>query len=557
MGFDQRSREGSGWGFSSPQGKQMGFPPAQGPRRHPLVANLAFWLEFDDDSGLAFDSVSGLSLTEINSPDNQGGVIDQSITLSRVTDSGMSSTNANFYNSGENNTGSEGTTVSQPFTAAMWIRVRSTGGYAWGVVACSKWDDGGSDQDNWVIEIHPISAGVGGTDPFKVEAGVRGNGGSLKWASTDTDYGRAGGFGDWMFVALRYFGTSHYTGSAGSGTWEPGDAGSHDSTDREYNASYSEIQCIVVDSTGIDVIAYNAAAGEAMQPGNKFLLGLGTIPFQGDIDLLGYWDGRLLSNDELVELHDLGASNTDYPWEKSNPVNVQKSLRNWWKFDDAGTWADSVSGISFWTENNSPATTTGKINDGIDFAYTGGFSGPSLTATNALLDVGDGTAVGDLSMTMTAWVYQDVGIGDRGKSFAQWLYGFYLNTGHPGGVYTLRTNFYAQVGAWLGDSILSTPTVQTGEWNFVFCRYYNLTDTPTAGAISYHCGIVNGDGIHTSTPVTGVGKYKGNTGECTLNVGGYELQGTLDLLGIWMRPLTDNELISVYTTTNALTDYPF
>jgi len=239
------------------------------------------------------------------------------------------------------------------------------------------------------------------------------------------------------------------------------------------------------------------------------------------------------------------------------PSTLLEGIRNWWKLDDDGTWTDSVTTTNYWTENNSPTTTTGKINYGIDFAYTGGYSGPYLSATNAALDVGDGTSGGDKSITVTGWVYQDVGTGSRGKTALHWNYGFYLNTGHPGATYTLRVNCYMNGLGWKGDSLLSTPTVQTGAWNFVFMRYYNLTDTPTAGSISYHCGIVTGSGLTASTPVTHSAGYKGNTAECKMNYPGYELQGTLDLVGIWTRALTDAELIELYTTTNGGTDYPF
>jgi hypothetical protein len=232
-------------------------------------------------------------------------------------------------------------------------------------------------------------------------------------------------------------------------------------------------------------------------------------------------------------------------------------LRNWWKFDDVGSYPDSVTGTDFWTEVNSPTSGPGKIDLGIPFPYTGTTGGGGLVYTGNDLDVGDGTAGGDLSLTVTAWVYQDVGQGAQGKSFLDFQYGFYFNTGHPGYVYTLRANFYLQTGGG-ADSTLATPTVQTEEWNFVFLRYYNLTDTPTAGSNSYHCGIVTDAGLFTSTPVENVGGYKGTTATCKVNVPLYDLQGTLDLVGMWTGPpLSDDALISLYSTTNSGTDYPF
>jgi len=237
-----------------------------------------------------------------------------------------------------------------------------------------------------------------------------------------------------------------------------------------------------------------------------------------------------------------------------------EGLRNWWKWEDDGTWTDSVTSTNYWTENNfGDQQATGKIGYSIDFERTGGYAGAYLSYTGDDLDWGhDSEAApyaGDLPFTFFSWVYpEDDTTFPRAKIFFHYNTGFYYGCGT--GASAMRLHLSVYLGGWGTASQVTSRDLVADEWNCIYGRYQPAYGTGDNTA-RYHCGIIHAGTLYQATETTQVNGFKGGTGDVRVSYPGYDASCRQDCCGFYTRQLTDDELLDLYNATNSGTDYPF
>tara|TARA_R100000963_G_C4643949_1_gene107731 strand:- start:29 stop:841 length:813 start_codon:yes stop_codon:yes gene_type:complete len=264
-------------GFSPPQGGVSGFQPSQGSGgavANPILADILWWFTFAGGGPSMTDSVSGLSLTAVNTPTAETGPAGTSNTAMGLTTSAsnyVESTDAYFRETAEGTGGSGGL----PFTLVWWIYP----GY--GVTPWLK-----SNTDQWSMTKYPASGGTW-------YCGVKGNGGSWRNAVMTTAIADSA----WHFLSYRYY---------GHGTEVDGSASA--------SANGKRVN-LVTGTAGSGAIAQTGTencCGESMTTGAGLSIG-GSGTANGRIAMAGRWN-RVLTDLEVLEVYDTTLAGGGYPF---------------------------------------------------------------------------------------------------------------------------------------------------------------------------------------------------------------------------------------------------
>lgn len=266
-------------GFDSPQGGVMGFNPAQGAGSgavpNPILEGLKWW--FPLSGGGFTDSVSGKTLTAVNTPTSESGPTGAAATAMGL-DSGDSnyvySTDAYFRTVAE----STGATadIYYPFTLTFWLY------FAFGV---HPWIRGDTDQ-------YSMTKYPGGG--HQMHCGVKGT--SSVWRNTNTS---GSGLSDstWYFYVFRWYGHGFNT---------DGDEASWGCGKRLQRISGA------AGSGSITENVINECCGESLQTGAGITIGAsGTC--SGRVAMVGYWD-RVLTDAEGLEIYNTTLGGGGYPF---------------------------------------------------------------------------------------------------------------------------------------------------------------------------------------------------------------------------------------------------
>ena len=248
----------------------------------------------------------------------------------------------------------------------------------------------------------------------------------------------------------------------------------------------------------------------------------------------------------------------------SGPAASTEGLRNWWKWEDDGTWTDSGTGANYWTENNfGDQQAAGKIGYSIDFPRTSGYGGAYLSYTGDDLDWGhdfeSAPYAEDLPFTFFSWVYpEDDTTFPRAKTFFHFNTGFYYGTGTGASAMRVRLSVWrwGAGGTWRAVSEVTSRDLVADEWNCIYGRYQPAYGTGDNTA-RYHCGVIHAGTLYQATETTMVGGFNGGTAEVRVSYPGYDASCRQDCCGFYTRQITDDELLDLYNATNSGTDYPF
>jgi hypothetical protein len=227
-------------------------------------------------------------------------------------------------------------------------------------------------------------------------------------------------------------------------------------------------------------------------------------------------------------------------------------LKHWWKMDDDGTWVDSKTGSSYWTEVNSPTTVAGKINYAID---TYGSSAPHLTTADTGVDFANS---GDSDWTCSAWVKPITSGygGTAAKTFvitpSQFNFGM---TKESTGNFLW---FNAKIGgAFVNTDMTGTAAAEIPDDTWGMCFWQFSAESGGSSVVTLRT-IISG----TEYTVTGShsGTVAGRGTGYTMKIGyinnSYKAGSALDMVGIWSRHLTAAERLELYNS-GAAKDYPF
>ena len=263
-------------GFDSSQGGVMGFAPPQGAASaNPILEGLKWW--FPLSGGEFVDSVSGKTMTAVNSPTSEtgpAGVADTAMGLAAGDSNYVYSTDSYFHTAAETSGGSPGTYY--PFTVTFWLYM----GY--GAAAWIK-----ADSDQWQCYKYPAAG-------HQMHCGVKANGSYWRLANT-----AGSGLSDstWYFFAFRYYGHG-FDSSGAVVSWNNG---------KRVNR--------VSGSAGSGSIAETGTqdcCGESLQTGTGITFG-GNGTCTGRLAMVGHWD-RLLSDSEILEIYNTTLSGGGYPF---------------------------------------------------------------------------------------------------------------------------------------------------------------------------------------------------------------------------------------------------
>lgn len=272
-------------------------------------------------------------------------------------------------------------------------------------------------------------------------------------------------------------------------------------------------------SVGTGVIGTNTG-------GNFLYIGAANssiIGIPAKIDELGFWSRTLTS----AEVSDLYNSGSGY-----DPVTLTVKLRSYWALNESSGNAEDGVGENDAT-NNSVTYSSGKLGNGAVFDGSTSY----LSHAASLFPTGSGVR------SWSGWVKLDV-LPSSGNAVVIAYYG--ANSAGNGcglaiynnaGTYKLRNIFY-------GTDYDETITISTGVWYHVASTYDGVT------LKSYFNGSLLGSGASKTFVTTATG---GNIGQ--LNGGSSKIDGMIDELGVWERPLTSGEIATLYNSGSGLSPF--
>ena len=265
---------------------------------------------------------------------------------------------------------------------------------------------------------------------------------------------------------------------------------------------------------------------------------IGHPTFKGKIDAFNIWT-KVLTNDEALNLHNAG-NGAQYPFSSQSLPSTNDAV-----------------GTSHGTLVNGATFSTGKI--GNAFSFDG---------INDSIDIGNKFDLGTKSWTFNVWfnanTIKDQYIFSKGQStWESFRYG--LNVKADGKLCMF-------IGDWMPGSMAptSTQTITAGQWymatvvidrsygvgaqgnqyQFILKLYINGIRETLIGAASF----TNSSSI---TPYDNYANFRiGAFNDASNNGLVSNFNGTIDLLSIWDRPLTQSEITQLYNSGNGK-QYPF
>ena len=234
------------------------------------------------------------------------------------------------------------------------------------------------------------------------------------------------------------------------------------------------------------------------------------------------------------------------------PSTLLDGLRNWWKFDDDGTWTDSISEEEYFTEVNSPGTVTGKINYGIG---THGSSAPHLTSADVDLRI---PSNGNTDWTLASWILPvSSGYGGSGgRTFAIWdtQFNFGMLTESSGNFPWMNGNIG---GSWVNTDISGTAAAEIPDDTWGLCFWQFSAESGGSSVFTVRT-IISGtersaSGSHSGTVAAPGTGYSMKIGFINSS---YKAGADMDMMGIWTRHLTADERLELFNGGTGL-DHPF
>lgn len=223
------------------------------------------------------------------------------------------------------------------------------------------------------------------------------------------------------------------------------------------------------------------------------------------------------------------------------------NLVSYWKLDESSGNATDIVGSNTLTNNNTATYSAGKINNGVNLASA---SSQSLSAS----DSASLSLTGDF--TFSFWV-KLASNPSSGQEFN--LITKYLPTGNQrsyqvlysedSGNYNISLNINADGASASTNVSWLSVNLGTGTWKHIVIKYTASTHTSEAYVNGSSLGTK--DSVRTSIFDSTAPFVLGST-----NAGGSYLNGSLDEMGIWSRPLTSDEVTELYNSDNGI-QYPF
>ena len=277
------------------------------------------------------------------------------------------------------------------------------------------------------------------------------------------------------------------------------------------------------------------------QPLDIGLIGGSGNPLDGNIDEVGIWMGRALTQTEVGQLYNGGAGlpfgsfgngGTPTPTPTPTPSGLRTNLYAYYKMDEAsGSALDATAGGRNLANYGNPITSsTGKINSARAFPGSGGASLVGSSASDF--------SPGSNSFSFSFWVKLSATAGGGyegllaksvvGPSNVEWM------------VYRDSDN-KLRFSVSSNGSTLSTVTwasaLSTGTWYFVAGEWDGTNIKLSLNGATFQTTSFAGP-IHSNTQPLDIGLIGGS---------GNPLDGNIDEVGIWMgRALTQTELGQLY-----------
>lgn len=208
-------------------------------------------------------------------------------------------------------------------------------------------------------------------------------------------------------------------------------------------------------------------------------------------------------------------------------------LISYYKLDEtSGTNADDAHGTNDGTANNARVFTTevaGKINTGADFTETGDNINVPFTALN-----------NQNQYSFSFWIKPNSAGGNNPRLLSQWNgldnrhFIIRLTDKTTGKYQTFEAFFF-------GDS-----TAQDWTYDFVDDNWYHIVINADASANEAEL-FVNGVSQGTNTRT-----WSSKTSNVDFVIGGTDLTGVMDEIGIWTRVLTSSEVTELYNNGDGL-----
>jgi hypothetical protein len=230
---------------------------------------------------------------------------------------------------------------------------------------------------------------------------------------------------------------------------------------------------------------------------------------------------------------------------------LSDNIVSYWKLDESsGNIADATGGGWTGTNVNTVTFSSGKINNGANFASA---SSQQFTVSSSFTDLNSNTAFSfSYWMKRTDTSNQFIGTRCNGSAHAQW--NIYVNNGGAG---TPNVAFEISPINNSSNQLACAATfanLQDGNWHHVVITYDGSRST--SGVTIYIDG-----SSRTVTSITNTLSTNAPTGSSmaigsrTSTFGSY-YDGSLDEFGIWSRALTSGEVTSLYNS-GAGVQYPF
>lgn len=213
--------------------------------------------------------------------------------------------------------------------------------------------------------------------------------------------------------------------------------------------------------------------------------------------------------------------------------------------DEASGTREDAHGANDLTDNNTVASATGKINSGADFELS----------NSEYLSITDASQVGldfATNFAFSFWLKIETVPGGDG-------YFYIINKGYEGGTVRQYAVVYERFGGnWLDVNLSSAGSGGAAalhlSWLPVAGTWYHIVISYNASAGTCDCWI------------NGVAQTQGTGGPATIYNGsdplwigrgeGVYLDGIIDELSMWSRPLTSGEVAELYNAGAGLA-YPF
>lgn len=218
-------------------------------------------------------------------------------------------------------------------------------------------------------------------------------------------------------------------------------------------------------------------------------------------------------------------------------ASLTDGLITYLKLDESsGDAADSSGNGKTFTNNNTTAFATGKINNGADLERG---SSHNFSRTNDVYDVTNGS--------ISCWVKFETAGASNSDSI------LFTQTSGAGGFYFTRLRTSSKItlgfgaGAQQTEGTTSISTGEVGTWYYVTCTWSTLNKK------IYVNGVLETTNSNAETMTAGLATIYLGRDPADPN---YYFDGIIDELGVWNRQLSDREITELYNT-GAGVSYPF